>query len=284
MSVRILIIDDNADDRALIRHALNGVAACDEAGSLTEARRFLAGTDEDTEPDAILLDVSLPDGDGERGTSLGAVQEFSRTAPVIVCTGLMLQDCPELSVQAKAAGAANFTSKNLIFCEPANLIRQIDWAINPPLCTNLPAVGTRQIALKQKALDSMARRYDPNDMAAMVATLLERQDTMHSANEAAAAANARVAVENKLVLEKILEQATRTNGRVTALETWKGDQAKAIKAAKWVASISVPILVFLFGPQLKERILLDKEAVVKIVDDHYGTSPTAAKPPKPVAP
>lgn len=280
MSVRILIIDDSADDRTLIRRALGGVAECDECGSLAEAREVL--TDEAFRPDAILLDVSLPDGDGDRGESLSAVRELSRIAPVIICTGMSLEDCPELSVQARAAGAANMTTKNLILHDPTNLIRQIDWAITPPVIPVLPEPGQRHDALRLRALQSMERSYNPNDMAAMVATMLERQEQMHRDNKTAVEKNAEV-------LEQILEQAKKTNGRVTNLEAWR-ETEKARKEAttdslKTGAKVGAALMVaftWFFGAQLKERLALDPGTVRRILAEEMAQQ--AIKVTKPPAP
>ena len=62
MPVRVLIVDDDASFRAMATALLTarGHRVVGEAGSLTEARLAVARL----RPDAILLDVNLPDGDG----------------------------------------------------------------------------------------------------------------------------------------------------------------------------------------------------------------------------
>lgn len=62
MSIRVLIVDDDMAFRRTIRAVLTarGYEIAGEAGSLAEARIAISELD----PDAVLLDVNLPDGDG----------------------------------------------------------------------------------------------------------------------------------------------------------------------------------------------------------------------------
>ncbi|WP_170179359.1 response regulator [Solirubrobacter pauli] len=62
MSVRVLLIDDDARFRSLARAVLDasGLDVIGEAGTAADGAVFAA----QLEPDAILLDCGLPDGDG----------------------------------------------------------------------------------------------------------------------------------------------------------------------------------------------------------------------------
>ena len=62
MPIRILIVDDDAAFRAAARHVLagQGLVVVGEAVTLGEGRRGVAAL----RPDAVLLDVGLPDGNG----------------------------------------------------------------------------------------------------------------------------------------------------------------------------------------------------------------------------
>jgi DNA-binding NarL/FixJ family response regulator len=62
MAIRVLIVDDDTAFRRTIAAVLagRGYEIAGEASSLAEARLALAQLD----PDAVLLDVQLPDGDG----------------------------------------------------------------------------------------------------------------------------------------------------------------------------------------------------------------------------
>ena len=61
--IRVTIVEDNADFRALMEVLLNGqpdIELVSQAGSLAEARAHTASS----EPDVAVLDLGLPDGDG----------------------------------------------------------------------------------------------------------------------------------------------------------------------------------------------------------------------------
>ena len=62
MPVKVLIVDDDAAFRRIARGALTdrGYDVVAEAQSVAEARTALA----ESRPDAVLLDVNLPDGNG----------------------------------------------------------------------------------------------------------------------------------------------------------------------------------------------------------------------------
>jgi DNA-binding NarL/FixJ family response regulator len=73
MAVTVLLVDDDAAFRARIRAALTerGYEIVGEAATLAQARGAVA----ELAPDALLLDVNLPDGDGVR-----FAEELSATA------------------------------------------------------------------------------------------------------------------------------------------------------------------------------------------------------------
>jgi DNA-binding NarL/FixJ family response regulator len=62
MPVRVLIVDDDAAFRESISAVLveRGYDVVGEAGSVAEARARIS----EVEPDALLLDINLPDGNG----------------------------------------------------------------------------------------------------------------------------------------------------------------------------------------------------------------------------
>ena len=71
MSIRVLLVDDDAGFRKSATEALaeRGYVVAGEAGSLAEARAAVGRL----RPDALLLDVNLPDGNGVAfATELGA--------------------------------------------------------------------------------------------------------------------------------------------------------------------------------------------------------------------
>ena len=77
----LFIVDDDAEFRRLARRLFSdrGIDVIDEADSVAAARKALSGL----RPDAVLVDVSLPDGDGiELARELAALE----WAPRVVLT------------------------------------------------------------------------------------------------------------------------------------------------------------------------------------------------------
>ena len=101
----ILIIDDHADTRLLVsarlkKHQYNTVFAADAMQAIAVAR--------ETQPDAILLDLSLPGGNGfivltrlKANTALSGI-------PVIILTA---DESPESELKGLEAGAEAFLHK-----------------------------------------------------------------------------------------------------------------------------------------------------------------------------
>lgn len=66
MSERILLVEDDRELRATLREALSVEGyAVQAAASLADARALLQHARADIAPDLVLLDLGLPDGDGE---------------------------------------------------------------------------------------------------------------------------------------------------------------------------------------------------------------------------
>jgi two-component system KDP operon response regulator KdpE len=82
MSIRILLVEDDRELRATLRSALEvegyRITAC---ASLADARALLAHADTDDAIDVVLLDLGLPDGDGQ---ALLAALRRDHGTPVLV--------------------------------------------------------------------------------------------------------------------------------------------------------------------------------------------------------
>lgn len=66
MSQRILLIEDDRELRATLKEALSVEGyAVQTSASLADARALLQHADRNTVPELVLLDLGLPDGDGE---------------------------------------------------------------------------------------------------------------------------------------------------------------------------------------------------------------------------
>lgn len=102
--VELLLVDDNPGDARLVQIMLGGVGgfrlAC--TGCLREALALIAAR----APDAVLLDLSLPDSQGMN--TVDAVRKAAPTLPVVVLTGL---DDEAAALQAIRLGCQDYLVK-----------------------------------------------------------------------------------------------------------------------------------------------------------------------------
>lgn len=101
---KVLIIDDNANDRLLFRHALTPEFSVDEANGLVEAMKKL----ERGKYDCVLLDLRLPDSMNNNFT----VAEFMRCHPSALCIAMSGQESPGSNETVMDQGADGFLNKN----------------------------------------------------------------------------------------------------------------------------------------------------------------------------
>jgi DNA-binding NtrC family response regulator len=99
----VLLVDDDPVIRFAIRSFLEARGTrVRESGTCTEARSQL----QNSPPDAAVVDMSLPDGDGLM--VLRQIQEHDSEIPLVILTG---QGSIELAVRAMSQGARNFLTK-----------------------------------------------------------------------------------------------------------------------------------------------------------------------------
>jgi signal transduction histidine kinase len=119
--MRLLVIDDDADDRRAVARALVGArvrATLDEAASVADGLRLLAAR----EYDCIFIDYLMPGTDGLQ--VLRAVRAAGIAAPVVILTG---QGDEEVAVELMKAGAADYLSKQSL--GPERLGRSLRYAV-----------------------------------------------------------------------------------------------------------------------------------------------------------
>jgi DNA-binding NarL/FixJ family response regulator len=103
--MKVLIVDDHA----VVRHGLkSAIESLDyevvaEAGSINEAQAFMAQTN----PDAIIVDVNLPDGSG-----FDLVAWARKVSPTMAIVVLTLNDGQDYVRAAKSAGANAYIVKS----------------------------------------------------------------------------------------------------------------------------------------------------------------------------
>ena len=120
--MRVLIVDDHA----VVRHGLktaietHGYEVIAVAGSINEAKAFMAQTN----PDAIIVDINLPDGSG-----FDLVSWARKVSPATAIIVLTLNDGADYVRAAKSAGANAFVVKNAPL---SDLLAAIDFSILSP--------------------------------------------------------------------------------------------------------------------------------------------------------
>ncbi len=120
--LKILLVEDNPGDVLLFKGFIKNVegAPCElvHCGKLEEAIKLT----QDSKPDIVILDLSLPDSHG-----LETIEKFQRaepTTPIIVLTG---QVSESVGLEAVRAGAQDYLVKGRI--DGDSLIRSIRYAI-----------------------------------------------------------------------------------------------------------------------------------------------------------
>jgi DNA-binding NarL/FixJ family response regulator len=103
--MKVLIVDDHAVVRHGLKSAIEslGYEVVAEAGSINEAQAFMAQTN----PDAIIVDVNLPDGSG-----FDLVAWARKVSPTMAIVVLTLNDGQDYVRAAKSAGANAYIVKS----------------------------------------------------------------------------------------------------------------------------------------------------------------------------
>ena len=120
--MKVLIVDDHAVVRHGLKSAIesHGHLVVAEAGSINEAQAFMAQTN----PDAIIVDINLPDGSG-----FDLVAWSRRVSPTTAIVVLTLNEGADYVRAAKSAGANAFIVKNAPL---SDLIAALDFANSSP--------------------------------------------------------------------------------------------------------------------------------------------------------
>ena len=123
-SIKLLLVDDNADDVFLTRRMLEKNAGgkfnfqIDHCRNLTDTLAYLASEN----PDVVLLDLGLPESRGLQ--TLEQVLEAAPNLPIVVFTGLSDE---ELGIKAVQKGAQDYLVKGQVNLDL--LVRSLRYAI-----------------------------------------------------------------------------------------------------------------------------------------------------------
>ena len=158
--IHILVVDDNALDRELVRRLLPQGFPISEAATGEEARAHIAAA----QPDLVLLDNRLPDVNGIDLLPLFA----ERYIPVVMLTEI---EAPEIVVAAMQRGAQDYLVKNALSRE--GLRRAIRNALEKAALRR--TLHEQQQALAEQARVLEARNHDIRALASSL-TLAEQAE------------------------------------------------------------------------------------------------------------
>lgn len=127
--VRVLIVDDSAVMRSLLRSAVSADASLEVVGTAMDGESALAAQ-QDLRPDLILLDVEMPVLDGL--STLRRLREGGHKLPVIMCSSLT-QRGARVTLEALAAGAADYVAKPAGQADAAATIRALTADLLPKI-------------------------------------------------------------------------------------------------------------------------------------------------------
>ena len=231
--LRILIVDDNQDDRADLRSMM--LRGSDERYQFTEAelgRTALAAIAEasGSMPDCILLDYYLPDMDAQEVLASLRGQDGAMPCPVVILTGATEYSFGPILLRA---GAQDYVSKDLL---------------NPPMLARVVANAMerwamgREIMHRERELRAIAdntpdvlTRFDRGYRHVFVNAAVERA-TGHPADYFIGKTNRELGMPEDLCqLWETMTDAVFTTGQAQSLEfTFERDSGQFFYAARLV--------------------------------------------------
>jgi DNA-binding NarL/FixJ family response regulator len=171
---RILLIDDHAVVRQGIRSALDtrNTFQIFEAASKAEALAQIAKVN----PDAIIVDINLPDGNGLEIVSWA--RSISSTLAIVV---LSFNESNEYVLGAMKSGASAFLNKSAPISE---LIAALEFALQSPEKFSAKDLSKRidtkerSFGLSQRELQVLAQLYRGDPMKVLAASLFISETTL----------------------------------------------------------------------------------------------------------
>ena len=117
-SVRVLVVDDSATTRTMLREALDLAGGFDVVGEARDGREAVAIAS-DLLPDVVLMDIRMPEGDG-----IQAAKEITTRNPSTKIVALTWLDDAGTVRELLAAGAMGYVVKGGTMDELADAIRR----------------------------------------------------------------------------------------------------------------------------------------------------------------
>lgn len=149
MSIKVLIVDDSATIRAILRHTLQSepdIQVIGEAGDPYEAREAI----KELAPDVVTLDIEMPRMSGIE--FLGHLMRLRPTPVIMIST--LTEAGADATIEALSIGAVDYIAKpsggNLVgaFSELAQKVRVAAQSKFPGGATPLPSVSANPVASK----------------------------------------------------------------------------------------------------------------------------------------
>ena len=116
---RVLVIDDSAAIRELVRHALDRTADFEVVAEASDGEAAVAAAREH-QPGLVLLDIAMPDLDGLQALPL--IRSVVPDATVVMLSGFSEQDAAAMAVEN---GAHGFIHKGLSVTLLLDQLREI---------------------------------------------------------------------------------------------------------------------------------------------------------------
>jgi DNA-binding NarL/FixJ family response regulator len=218
MTIRVLLVDDDALVRSGLRMMLAGAEQVEVVGEAEDGRGVLAAVDLHR-PDVVLMDIRMPQLDGIAATRLLRSQP-SPPAVVVLTTF----DADEYVLRALRAGAAGFLLKDT---PPAEIVRAIelvhagDGMLSPGVTRRLIALAAGDDAEALRADQARERlaalTARERDVALAVGAGRPNAEIAAALHLSVATVKAHVSrllakleVDNRIQIALLVQEATRT--------------------------------------------------------------------------
>jgi len=139
---RVLIVDDSAVMRSLLRSVINSGEGLEVAGTAADGATALAAVAAD-HPDLVLLDVEMPVLDGL--ATLRQLRAQGYKVPVIMCSSLTRRGAA-VTIEALASGASDYVAKDSSLVGREEALRALAQDLLPKIyaLTRAPAASQQR--------------------------------------------------------------------------------------------------------------------------------------------
>ena len=145
---RILIVDDSAVMRSLLRSVVNTDATLEVAGTVGDGASALSAVALQR-PDLVLLDVEMPVMDGL--VTLRQLRKQGHKMPVIMCSSLT-QRGAKVTIEALAGGASDYVAKPSGHTSREEALRALAQEL-------IPKIHALTVAMQRPPIHSAAPRF-----------------------------------------------------------------------------------------------------------------------------